>query len=211
MADWKFSKQHVKSGSIDKGNLIIEDASKQGNDLELVTIGDQATPELNNMIKWSEEDYHNQEKVDSLQFANYKNAPSGRYFKTIKEAPINKEQFDKGFTIEAVIKLPYNFEDRLHSWMGILTRQGQVADLNKVEGEKEILTTLSISSDKEIQWTSHPSNLNYNVGNWSRSLNADEWYHLAVVNDGKTTTLTVNGISDYGKSEKVVGIATCRR
>ncbi|MFE4430024.1 LamG-like jellyroll fold domain-containing protein [Peribacillus butanolivorans] len=208
VADWKFSKQHVKSGSIDKGNLIIEDASKQGNDLELVTIGDQASPELKNMIKWSEKDYHNQEKVDSLQFANYKNAPSGRYFKTIKEAPINKEQFDKGFTIEAVIKLPNNFEDRLHSWMGILTRQGQAADLNKVEGEKEILTTLSISSDKEIQWTSHPSNLNYNVGNWSRSLNADEWYHLAVVNDGKTTTLTVNGISDYGKSEKVVGIAT---
>ncbi|MFB7642445.1 LamG-like jellyroll fold domain-containing protein [Peribacillus butanolivorans] len=207
VADWKFSKQHVKSGSIDNGNLIIEDASKQGNDLKLVTIGDQASPELNNMIKWSEEDYHNQEKVDSLQFANYKNAHSGRYFKTIKEAPINKEQFDKGFTIEAVIKLPNNFEDRLHSWMGILTRQGQAADLNKVEGEKEILTTLSISSDKEIQWTSQPSNLNYNVGNWSRSLNADEWYHLAVVNDGKTTTLTVNGISDYGKSEKVVGIA----
>ncbi|MEJ9231403.1 metallophosphoesterase [Peribacillus butanolivorans] len=207
VADWKFSKQHVKSGSIDKGNLIIEDASKQGNDLELITIGDQASPELKNIIKWSEEDYHNQEKVDSLQFANYKNAPSGRYFKTMKDAPINKEQFDKGFTIEAVFKLPNNFDDRLHSWMGILTRQGRAADLNKMEGEIEILTTLSISSLKEVQWTSHPSNLNYNVTNWSRYLNEEEWYHLAVVNDGKKTTLTVNGISDYGKSEEVIGIS----
>ena len=84
MANWKFSKQHVKSGSIDKGNLIIEDTSKQGNDLELVTIGDPASPELKNMIKWSEEDYYDQEKVDSLKFANYENAPSGRYFKTNK-------------------------------------------------------------------------------------------------------------------------------
>ena len=31
---------------------------------------------------------------------------------------------------------------------------------------------------------------------------------LAVVNDGETTTLTVNGVSDYGKSEKLIGIAT---
>jgi hypothetical protein len=207
VADWKFSKQHVKSGTIENGNLVIEDASKNGNDLELVTIGDPASAELENMIKWSEEDYDNQKNVDTLQFSNYKNAPAGRYLRTTKDAHINTENFENGFTVEAVFKLPSNFNSSLHSWMGILTRQGQAADLNKMEGEKEILTTLSVSSDKEIQWTSHPSNLDYNVSNWSRSLNTDEWYHLAVVNDGQTTTLTVNGVSDYGKSEQVAGIA----
>ena len=208
VADWKFSKEHVKSGSIENGNLIIEDASQNGNDLELVTVGDSSSPDLDSMIRWSEDDYYNQENVNSIQFVNYKNAPAGRYFKTTTNAPINSEEFDNGFTIEAVFKLPSNFNNSLHSWMGILTRQGQAADLNKVEGEKEILTTLSVSSDQEIQWTSHPSDLNYNVTNWSRSLNTDEWYHLAVVNDGQKTTLTVNGISDYGKSEEVKGIAT---
>ncbi|WP_144528488.1 LamG-like jellyroll fold domain-containing protein [Peribacillus simplex] len=203
VANWKFTKQHVKSGSIDKGNLLIEDTSKHGNDLELVTIGDPASPELKNMIQWSEEDYHDQEKVDSLKFANYENAPSGRYFKTKKNAPINSEKFDKGFTIEAIFKLPSDSK----SAMGIFSRQGQAADLNKMEGEKKILSALTVSSDQKIHWTSHPSNLNYNVSNWSRSLNAEEWYHLAVVNDGNTTTLTLNGISDYGKSEKVIGIA----
>ncbi|MBS4190416.1 metallophosphoesterase [Bacillus sp. FJAT-49705] len=92
--------------------------------------------------------------------------------------------------------------------MGMLTRQGQAADLGKIEGEKEILTTLSISNAQEVQWTSHSTNLDYNVTNWSRSLNSDEWYHLAVVNDGQTTTLTVNSVSDYGKSEVVKGIAS---
>lgn len=106
VANWKFTKQHVKSGSIDKGNLIIEDTSKHGNDLELVTIGDPASPKLKNMMKWSAEDYYDQEEVDSLAFANYENAPSGRYFKTIKGSPINSEKFDKGFTIEAIFKLP---------------------------------------------------------------------------------------------------------
>ena len=208
VADWKFSKEHVKSGTIENGNMIIEDASQNGNDLELVTVGDSSSPELEKIMKWSEDDYDNQENVDSIQFDNYKKAPVGRYFKTTNDAPINSEEFDNGFTVEAIFKLPSHFNSSLHSWMGILTRQGQAADLNKMEGEKEILSTLSVSSDQEIQWTSHPSNLNYNVTNWSRSLNTDEWYHLAVVNDGETTTLTVNGVSDYGKSEEVIGIAT---
>ncbi|MFD6210047.1 LamG-like jellyroll fold domain-containing protein [Peribacillus sp. NPDC060253] len=206
LADWKFTKQHVKSGSIDKGNLIIEDTSKHGNDLELVTIGDPASPELKNMLQWSKEDYYNQEKMDSLKFANYENAPSGRYFKTKKDAPINSEKFNHGFTIETIFKLPSN----LKSSMGMFSRQGQAAALNKMEGEKKILSALTVSSDQKIQWSSHPSNLQYNVSNWSRLLNPDEWYHLAIVNDGSTTTLTLNGVSDYGKSEKVIGIAAIK-
>jgi hypothetical protein len=155
------------------------------------------------MLKWSEEDYYAQDKVDSLKFANYENAPAGRYFKTKRDAPINSENFDRGFTIEAVFKMPR----KPKSDMGLFSRQGQAADLNKMEGEKKILSALSISSDQKLHWTSHPSNLNYNVSNWSRSLNAGEWYHLAVVNDGSTTTLTLNGVSDYGESEKAIGIA----
>ena len=201
-------KRICEKWNIENGNMIIEDASQNGNDLELVTTGDSTSPELENIMKWSEEDYDQKENIDSIQFNNYKKAPVGRYFRTTEDAPINSEEFDNGFTVEAIFKLPSNFNSRLHSWMGMLTRQGQAADLNKTEGEKEILTTLSVSSDQEIQWTSHPSNQNYNVTNWSRSLNTDEWYHLAVVNDGETTTLTVNGVSDYGKSEEIVGIAT---
>ncbi|MFJ7724641.1 LamG-like jellyroll fold domain-containing protein [Neobacillus sp. NPDC097160] len=206
VADWKFSKEYVKSGAIENGNLVINDASKNGNDLELVTVGDSSSPELDGIMKWSEDDYYNLANVDSLQFSNSKKAPVGRYLRTINKAPINSEKFEDGFTIEAIFKLPSNFNSSLHSWMGILTRQGQAADINKMDGEKEILTTLSISNDKEIQWTSHPTNLNYNETNWSRSLNTDEWYHLAIVNDGQSTNLTVNGVSDYGKSIMVKGI-----
>ncbi|WP_057915507.1 LamG-like jellyroll fold domain-containing protein [Peribacillus muralis] len=203
LADWKFTRQHVKSGSIDEGNLMIEDASKHGNDLEMVTIGDTASPEIKKLIQWSEDDIHDREDVDSLEFTNRENGPSGRYFKTKKGAPINSEKFENGFTVEAIIKLP----SKTNNGLGLFSRQGKAADLHKMDGDTKILSALTVSSDQKIHWTSHPSNLNYNVSNWSRSLNADEWYHLAVVNDGSATTLTLNNISDYGESEKVIGIA----
>ncbi|WP_285767061.1 LamG-like jellyroll fold domain-containing protein [Peribacillus sp. SI8-4] len=204
LADWKFTRKHVKSGSIENGDLMIEDTSKNGNDLEMVTMGNSAEPQIQDLIQWSEEDYHERDGVDSLKFANQDKSPSGRYFRTRKGAPINSENFDEGFTLEVIFKLPSKANDGL----GLFSRQGKAANLNKMDGEKKMLSALTVSSDQKIHWTSHPSNLTYNVSNWSRSLNADEWYHLAVVNDGIATTLTLNDISDYGASEKVIGIAS---
>ena len=54
----------MKSGTIENGNMIIEDASQNGNDLELVTTGDSTSPELENIMKWSEEDYDQKENID---------------------------------------------------------------------------------------------------------------------------------------------------
>ena len=208
LADWKFSKEYVKSGSIATGDLVIKDASGNGNDLVLQTVGDASSSEVQNMVKWSEDDFANAENVQSIQFSNYKQAPVGRYFSTINDAMINTEKFEEGFTIEAIVKMPENFAPEKHSWMGILTRQGQAADLNKTEGEKEILSTLSVSNLRELQWTSHPTNLNYNATNWSFSLDSKEdWYHVAVVNDGSHTKLYVNGVTDFRNTdEQMIGI-----
>ena len=62
VADWKFSKENVKSGTLENGNMIIEDASQNGNDLELVTVGDSSSPELEKIMKWSEDDYDQSRK-----------------------------------------------------------------------------------------------------------------------------------------------------
>src|SRR5699024_872583 len=93
-------------------------------------------------------------------------------------------------------------------WMGMLTRQGQAADLQKLDGEKEMLTTLSVSNLRELQWTSHPTNLSYNDTNWSFSLNPAEWYHVAIVNDGQHTKLYINGVEVFrNTAEEMIGIA----
>lgn len=208
LANWKFTKDHVQSGSIKDGDLVMEDASGNGNDLVLRTVGDASSPETKDMLQWSEDDYFNDEQVQSLEFGNYKGAPVGRYFETVENAPINSEKFMDGFTIEAMIKMPENFSPDKHAWMGILTRQGSGADINKLEGEKEKLTSLSVSNLKELQWSSHPTNLDYNASNWSFALDSTEdWYHIAVVNDGTNTKLYVNGVTDFRNTdEKMVGI-----
>ena len=64
----------------------------------------------------------------------------GRYFRTTEDAPINSEEFDNGFTVESIFKLPRNFNRSLHSWMGILTRQGHAADRKiKQKAKKKFL------------------------------------------------------------------------
>ncbi|MBZ5748787.1 LamG-like jellyroll fold domain-containing protein [Metabacillus rhizolycopersici] len=208
VAYWKFSKEYVKSGTIETGDLVLQDASGNGNDLVMQTFGDSRSVETENILKWSNSTYGNASNGQSLEFVNDKHAPVGCYFSTSDNAMINKEKFKEGFTIEAIVKLPPNFEPNKHSWMGILTRQGQASAINKLAGEKEILSTLSISNLREVQWTSHPTNLNVNETNWSFSLESkEEWYYISVVNDGNQTKLYVNGITDFRNTEaQVVGI-----
>ena len=45
VADWRLSSQFVLEGSLEQGNLVIEDASGNGNNLKLVTVGDFNDPE----------------------------------------------------------------------------------------------------------------------------------------------------------------------
>ncbi|WP_299742886.1 LamG-like jellyroll fold domain-containing protein [uncultured Rossellomorea sp.] len=208
VADWKFQKEYVKSGSINEANLIIEDTSGNENNLQLTSATKDGTISGSPFIQWSEEDYYNEDAVESLEFKNKKSYSEGQYFHTVDDAPINGETFENGFTIEAVLKLPANFSPEEHSWMGILTRKGQAADINKTGGEKEILSTLSVSSLREIQWTSHPTNLDHNETNWSFSLDSkDDWYHIAVVNNGKNSTLYINGVTDFRNTDsEMIGI-----
>ncbi|MBM7583636.1 hypothetical protein JOC86_000173 [Bacillus pakistanensis] len=205
VADWKFSRKYIKSGSIAKGNMVMEDASGNENHLELKTIGQPSPKETNRLIQWSEEDYYGLENVQSMIFHNSKQLSVGRYFETAKNAPINDDTFTEGYTIEAVMKLPKNFSPDKHNGMGLLTRQGQTAG-NK--NKKETLATLSVSKLPDIQWSSLPTNTNRNETNRSFSLNSEnDWYHIAVVNDGQNTELYINGEQDFrNTTAEIVGI-----
>jgi hypothetical protein len=52
---------------------------------------------------------------------------------------------------------------------------------------------LSISSLREFQFNAYPLNQQAPTTNWSHGLPEDQWWHVAVVNDGKHTTLYVQG------------------
>lgn len=181
VAEWIFSEDYTVSGtSIEEGNLVIQDASGRGNDLKLVTAGNPAE-----MILSFTSD-------GALDFAYDPIKGRGQYLTTVDEAPINTETFETGFTIEAEFKLGEHFT----SWMGMLTRRGS----NPLEKE-ESLSTLSISNSREIQWASTPMSAAAVQTNWSDPLlqvkawaQSDDYTYVAVVNDGATTRLYVNGV-----------------
>ncbi|WP_138754505.1 immunoglobulin-like domain-containing protein [Paenibacillus sinopodophylli] len=201
IAHWKFSQDNVVKGTLASGDLQLGDLSGLGNDLALVTTGNSSSSEATDMLKWAEDG-------NSLVFNNYKNAPVGKYFKTVADAMVNKEKFMNGYTIEILFKMPEEFTPAKHQWSGILTRQGTGKEIGKTVGEPEVLTSLSVSNLQELQWGSYPTNMNNISTAWSFTLgSAKHWYHTAVVNDGHHTKIYIDGVTDFrNPAEEAIGI-----
>jgi hypothetical protein len=50
-----------------------------------------------------------------------------------------------------------------------------------------------VSNGRQIQWCVYPVNLDDESTNWSHELPANRWWHVAVVNDGRLTTMYIDG------------------
>jgi Concanavalin A-like lectin/glucanases superfamily len=71
------------------------------------------------------------------------------------------------------------------------------------------LVTLTMSPDREFQWAISPFSNPNTVTDWSFRTPAMTWYHVALVNDGKTTDLYINGSKDVRNSHDLsVGLQT---
>ncbi len=205
LAHWRFVREAVQSGSLQDGQLILRDYSGRGNRLVLTAALPEAAASVKaaDILSWEGEG-----EAGGMSFRNDR-CPKGAgyYFRTEKAAPFNNDSMVQGFTIEAVIRLPEPFDEVRHSWMGVLTRQGQGGELGR-SGEREVLATVSVSNCKEIQWVSHPANRSTSTTSWSRQLQEGKWCHVAIVNDACRTLLYVNGICDYNSpAEPIAGVA----
>ena len=131
VADWKFQQAH-SAGSIDGGDLVIKDMSGNGNDLHMQTYG-KNDYKLSDYVNWSSNSM-NGDGGGSLKLngdsdlAHKKDHPEqrdpkGADFITASDAPINKEQFANGYTMEFVYYLPDDFNAGTDSWMGLAARQ----------------------------------------------------------------------------------------
>ena len=192
-AHWIFDPAHVESGSIGEGELVLADVSGGGNSMELVVTDEAGIQPISSLLSWTEcarGEVGLTFRNDSLQKGQ------GCYFRTVKDASLNEQKFPRGYTIEAIVKMPEPFNEDKHSWMGVLTRGGRGADLGN-SGENELLATLSVSNCKEFQWVCHPENGTSSATNWSRYLDPAHWHHVVIVNDTEQTLLYVDGVCDY--------------
>ncbi|MFE0517457.1 LamG-like jellyroll fold domain-containing protein [Streptomyces sp. NPDC058954] len=165
----------------------VRDLSGRGNDLALVTVGGGS-------LGWSADHHPDQPGHGSLEFQGYKSPLKGAYLRTVDAAPLNSATFKGGYTIEAFYRLPADWDPDHHAWSGIVGRTGTGGAARKTgDDPDEPLATLSLSNDREPQWAMRPLNQQGIATNWGQETPLETWWHLAVVNDGRHTTLYVEG------------------
>jgi hypothetical protein len=183
VAYWRFDGHD--SAAVVSGT--VRDRSGRGNDLTLVTVG-------GGTLNWSSDHHPDQPGHGSLEFTGYKSPLKGAYLRTVDGAPLNSATFKRGYTIEAFYRLPADWDPDHNSWSGVVSRTGTGGAAGKTADDPdEPLATLSLSNDREPQWAVRPLNQEGIASNWGQETPLETWWHLAVVNDGKHTTLYVEG------------------
>jgi hypothetical protein len=144
-------------------------------------------------------------------FAGGKNPARGGYLSTADSAPLNRMTFAGGYTIEAFVKLADDGAD--HAWMGLLSRMGTGADAGKTGSDPaEPVVNLGFSGGRQVQWAVYPLDKNDTFTNWGHEQVAGRWFHLAVVNDGRHSTLYVDSSPLLrNPSTRSNGLATANR
>jgi hypothetical protein len=165
----------------------VRDLSGHGNDLTIVSVGGGS-------LGWSADHHPDQPGHGSLEFQGYKSPLKGAYLRTVDGAPLNSATFRDGYTIEAFYRLPADWDPDHNSWSGLVSRTGTGGAAGKTgDDPDEPLATLSLSNDREPQWAMRPLNQEGIATNWGQETPLETWWHLALVNDGRHSTLYVQG------------------
>jgi hypothetical protein len=149
----------------------------------------------NQALTWSGDFHPNQPGHASLRFAGGKNPLRGAYLTTGPGAPLNAETFTRGYTIEAFLKIPLDWDSASNAWMSVLSRRGAAGKAGKSgrnTDPNEPVAALSISNNgREPQFNFYPLSQTFPTTNWGQGLPEDTWWHVAMVNDGKRTIMYV--------------------
>jgi Concanavalin A-like lectin/glucanases superfamily len=194
LAYWRFEGQN--GTPVPQGGIAVRDLSGNGNDLTRVTLPNGTATDM----VYTQEFHPAQPSRGSL-FINGNSSQGGAYLRTADMAPLNLQTFKNGYTVEAFVRFP---EDCCGGdpWMGVLARQGTQGDLGVTTAgdPNNPAVTLSVSPSDEFQWAIQPFSQPDLVTDWSFRTPTLTWFHVALVNDGKTTKLYINGSEDVRNS-----------
>lgn len=181
LAYWRWDQ--LPTGALDRA-ARIEDLSGHGNHLEVVSNGRR--------VEVVGEFHPGQPGHASLAFGGaVKDA--GDYLRTVAGAPLNDDELERGYTIEAFFRMPQDWSDR-DAWTSLLSRQGSAGEAGGTGGDaEEPVVSLNLSGERQLQFVSYPISQREGLTNWGHELRTDRWWHVAVVNDRKHTTMYVEG------------------
>ena len=199
VADWKFDSDYFKSGTLEGNDLVIGDATGNGNDLILNT---ERVPDGSNaasFMSFSADSIFGDGETESLQMTPQGTDGSGKkvgaFFETVAEAPMNTDEFREGYTLEVILKVP----QQVSAWSSVFGQKGTGKLAGMQGGEPEANGGLNISSSRELQWnpwTTNNDQIHDNPTTWSDAdgIQPDKWHHVVIKNDGHSTVMIVDGI-----------------
>jgi hypothetical protein len=205
VAYWRFDAAGTEGAPVPTG-ATIADASGNGNDLSVVRL-DGSDPSA---LVWSADHHADQPSHASLVIGGGGSPARGAYLRTADNAPLNRMQFERGYTIEAFVKIPEAFNAGGHNWMGIYSWMGKSADAGKTGGTpEEPVASLNLSGERFLQFISYPVPRNDQATSWSHAVPTATWIHVAVINDGRSTVVYVDGSPiTRNPHPAAIGIAT---
>jgi hypothetical protein len=80
---------------------------------------------ITDALTWSSGHHPDQPGHASLRLIGGRNPLHGAYLTTGATAPLNAETFNHGYTIEAFLKIPLDWDAGTNGWMSVLARRGQ--------------------------------------------------------------------------------------
>ncbi|MGX6447776.1 LamG-like jellyroll fold domain-containing protein, partial [Patulibacter sp. S7RM1-6] len=120
------------------------------------------------------------------------------YLSTAKDAAVNDAKLDDGYTIETFVKMDAGWTAEANQWSKALVRSGKRADIPGTPYDRWAWTVsptvLGISNLREFQFSTLPGDAT--KGDrvaWSGEIMPGTWSHVAIVNDGESITMSVDG------------------
>ncbi|SFT36562.1 Concanavalin A-like lectin/glucanases superfamily protein [Actinopolyspora lacussalsi subsp. righensis] len=192
VAYWRFDRSGFVAGNDGApvaAGAVARDLSGNGNDL-IVERLHGGPPEL---LTFSSEHHDAAPAHASLRFDGGQDPNRGAVLRAKRDSPINSAGFTRGYTIETFLKLPEPFRGS-HAWMGILGWEGRAGDAGKDGGYStdDAPCGLALSGERFLQHVVYPHNRDDDPTCWSHALPVGQWVHVAVVNDGRHTTVYVD-------------------
>ena len=197
VSDWQFDSSYVQEGtSFEQNNLILKDASGNGNDLIVNTERVESGKSASDYMEFVDDsiDGESESLLMSPKGTSGNDKKIGAFFKTVENAPITHETFDEGYTFEFIIKL----SDDISGWSSIFGKRGIAKQNELTGGEPEVNGGLNVSSSGELQWNFYTNNpeIKNNPTTWSDAggIQRNKFHHIVVKNDSNVTTMIVDGI-----------------
>lgn len=208
LAYWRFDDSGKVTAPGALGELVFKDLSGNGNNLSLtMKPGTDHSRPLSDFVSFGGQAPDHGYATGSVTFNGGK-AQGGYFLQTT--APVSRLSGEQTgvlpqYTVEMVVKVGDDWTPQNNAWASVFSHQPsttQVCEFHQLPcsgGDQSV--GLNTSSLNEFQWLGLARN-GVNVSHWSWEVDKARWYHIAIVNDGKLSTMYVDGALVMRTAEK---------